>query len=105
MKDDLFFAHNQTELEFAKPTKESRVAQGKGVEKISLTPEEFTSIIRQEKQIVCDAIKQEVKKLINSKNFKLCNHEYANGYCYGLQYDLAKILEQIEKGENECQKN
>lgn len=94
-----FFTNSEIELEAKPLSKESRVAQGKGVEKISLTPQEFTSIIRQEKQIVCDAIKQEVKKLINSKNFKLCNHEYANGYCYGLQYDLAKILEQIEKGE------
>lgn len=97
MKDDLFFAYNEIELELPEPTKESRVMQGKGVEKISLTPEEFTSIIRQEKQIVCDAIKQEVKKLINSKNFKLCNHEYANGYCFGLQYDLAKVLDQIQE--------
>ena len=34
------------------------------------------------------------------KDFKLCNHEYANGYCYGLQYDLAKILDQIQGETN-----
>ena len=48
------------------------------------------------KMQVCKDIKQEVKKLIESKDFGLCNHEYANGYCYGLQYDLAKILDQIQ---------
>lgn len=46
---------------------------------------------------LCEDIKQEVKKLIESKDFVLCNHEYANGYCYGLQYDLAKILDQIQE--------
>lgn len=56
---------------------------------------DYTKQVRKE---VCDEIRKEIKKLIN-KDFKLCNHEYANGYCYGLQYDLAKILDQIEKGE------
>ncbi len=56
---------------------------------------DYTKQVRKE---VCEEIKEEVKKLIE-KDFKLCNHEYANGYCYGLQYDLAKILEKIEKGE------
>ena len=56
---------------------------------------DYTQQVRKE---VCEEIRGEIKKLIN-KDFKLCNHEYANGYCYSLQYDLAKILEQIEKGE------
>lgn len=56
---------------------------------------DYTKQVRKE---VVQEIIEEVKKLID-KDFKLCNHEYANGYCYGLQYDLAKILEQIEKGE------
>ena len=58
---------------------------------------EFQSLADYTKQVrkeVCDEIKEEVKKLIE-KDFKLCNHEYANGYCYGLQYNLAKILDQI----------
>ena len=53
---------------------------------------DYTKQVRNE---VCEEIRQEVKKLIDSKDFKLCNHEYANGYCYGLQYNLAKILDQI----------
>ena len=63
------------------------------IEVLSLA--DYTKQVRKE---VCEEIKEEVKKLIE-KDFKLCNHEYANGYCYGLQYDLAKILEKIEKGE------
>lgn len=51
---------------------------------------------KQVRREVVQEIIQEVKKLINSKDFKLCNHEYANGYCYGLQYDLAKILDKIQ---------
>ena len=39
--------------------------------------------------------KERLEKLID-KDFGLCNHEYANGYCYGLQYDLAKILDRIQ---------
>lgn len=50
---------------------------------------------KQLKKQVCEKIKDEVKKLID-KDFSLCNHEYANGYCYALQYDLVKILNQIE---------
>jgi hypothetical protein len=95
-ENELFIGKDIPPLKLPNPTKESRVAQGKGIEKISLTSEEFADFIRQEKQIVCDEIKQEVKRLIESKDFKLCNHEYANGYCYGLQYDLAKILDQIQ---------
>ena len=57
---------------------------------------DYTKQVRKE---VVQEIRQEVKKLIDSKDFKLCNHEYANGYCFGLQYDLAKILDQIEKGK------
>ena len=57
---------------------------------------DYTKQVRKE---VVEEITQEVKKLIDSKDFKLCNHEYANGYCFGLQYDLAKILDQIEEGE------
>lgn len=91
-----FFTNSEIELEAKPLSKESRVAQGKGVEKISLTPQEFADLIRQKKQMVCDEIRQQVKKLIDSKDFKLCNHEYANGYCYGLQYDLAKILDQLQ---------
>lgn len=58
---------------------------------------------------VCEEIREEVKKLID-KDFGLCNHEYANGYCYGLQYDLAKILDRIQGGQrkhlgNSCQQN
>ena len=53
---------------------------------------DYTKQVRKE---VVQEIKEKVKKLID-KDFKLCNHEYANGYCYGLQYDLAKILEQIQ---------
>ena len=54
---------------------------------------DYTKQVRKE---VVQEIRQEVKKLIDSKDFKLCNHEYANGYCYGLQYDLPKILDQIQ---------
>ena len=57
------------------------------------------SIADHDKQVrkeVCEEIKQKIKTLIESKDFKLCNHEYANGYCYGLQYDLAKIIDQIQ---------
>lgn len=60
---------------------------------------EFQSLADYTKQVrkeVCEEIRQEVKKLIDSKDFKLCNHEYANGYCFGLQYDLAKILDQLQ---------
>ena len=60
------------------------------LELVSLT--DYTKKGRKE---VCEKIKNEVKKLID-KDFKLCNHEYANGYCYGLQYDLVKILDQIQ---------
>lgn len=59
---------------------------------------EKTELADHDKQVrkeVCEEIKEKVKKLID-KDFKLCNHEYANGYCYGLQYDLAKILDQIQ---------
>lgn len=59
---------------------------------------EFQSLADYTKQVrkeVCEEIKEKIKTLIESKDFKLCNHEYANGYCYGLQYDLAKILDQI----------
>lgn len=55
---------------------------------------------KQVRKEVCEEIKQEVTNLIESKDFKLCNHEYDNGYyygyCYGLQYDLAKIIDQIQ---------
>ena len=54
---------------------------------------DYTKQVRKE---VVQEITQEVKKLIDSKDFKLCNHEYANGYCFGLQYDLAKILDQLQ---------
>lgn len=60
---------------------------------------EFQSLSDYTKQVrkeVCGEITQGVKKLIDSKDFKLCNHEYANGYCFGLQYDLAKILDQLQ---------
>lgn len=60
---------------------------------------EFHSLADYTKQVrkeVVQEIRQEVKKLIDSKDFKLCNHEYANGYCFGLQYDLAKILDQLQ---------
>lgn len=60
------------------------------IEVLSLS--DYTKQVRKE---VCEEIKQEVKHL-TSKDFKLCNHEYANGYCFGLQYDLAKILDQIQ---------
>lgn len=59
---------------------------------------DYTKQVRKE---VCEDIRQEVKKLIDSKDFKLCNHEYANGYCYGLQYALAKILDQIQGKQND----
>ena len=49
---------------------------------------------RQIKNELYEKIKSEVKKLID-KDFSLCNHEYANGYCYALQYDLVKILNKI----------
>lgn len=54
---------------------------------------DYTKQVRNE---VCEEIREEVKKLID-KDFGLCNHEYANGYCYGLQYDLAKILDRIQR--------
>lgn len=62
----------------------------------------FLDLSDHDKQIrkeVVQEIRKQVVKLIE-KDFKLCNHEYANGYCFGLQYDLAKILDQIEGGEN-----
>lgn len=62
------------------------------IEVLSLS--DYTKQVRRE---VVQEIIQEVKKLINSKDFGLCNHEYANGYCYGLQYDLAKILDRIQR--------
>ncbi|MGN0961253.1 MAG: hypothetical protein ACI4PF_03540 [Christensenellales bacterium] len=52
---------------------------------------------------VCEKIREKVKQLIENKDLKLCNYEYANGYCYGLQYDLARILDQIEKGNKDGQ--
>lgn len=62
----------------------------------------LTDYTKQVRKEVCEEIKQKIEALIESKDFKLCNHEYANGYyygyCYGLQYDLAKIIDQI-KGE------
>lgn len=67
--------------------------------KTPMVVENISDYTKQVRKEVCEEIIEEVKKLID-KDFKLCNHEYANGYCYGLQYDLAKILEQIEKGEN-----
>lgn len=56
----------------------------------------ISDLLKDNTKQVCEYIKQEVKKLIESKDFGLCNHEYANGYCYGLQYDLAKILDKIQ---------
>lgn len=56
----------------------------------------LTDYTKQVRKEVVQEIRQEVKKLIDSKDFKLCNHEYANGYCFGLQYDLAKILDQLQ---------
>ena len=56
---------------------------------------------KQVRKDVCEEIRQEVKKLIDSKDFKLYNHEYANGYCFGLQYDLAKILDRIQEEPKE----
>ena len=50
---------------------------------------------------VCEEIKEKIKQLIENKDFSLCNFEYGYGLCYGLQYDMAAILEQIEKGTNE----
>lgn len=56
----------------------------------------LTDYTKQVRKEIVQEITQEVKKLIDSKDFKLCNHEYANGYCFGLQYDLAKILDQLQ---------
>lgn len=61
--------------------------------------EELADHDKQIRKEVVQEIREQVKNLIN-KDFKLCNHEYANGYCFGLQYDLAKILDQIEGGDN-----
>jgi len=48
---------------------------------------------------VCDEIREKIKQLIKNKDFSLYSWEYGNGLCYGLQYDMAAILDQIEKGE------
>lgn len=66
-------------------------------EKEKHCPLETTQSLKQQvRNEVCEEIREEVKKLID-KDFGLCNHEYANGYCYGLQYDLAKILDRIQR--------
>lgn len=61
----------------------------------------LTDYTKQVRKGVVEEIREEVKKLID-KDFGLCNHEYANGYCYGLQYDLAKILDRIQGGQRKC---
>lgn len=81
--DDLFDATNSYECWACN--------RDDNLEIVSLT--DYTKQVRKE---IVQEITQEVKKLIDSKDFKLCNHEYANGYCFGLQYDLAKILDQLQ---------
>ena len=59
--------------------------------------DDYTKQVRKE---MAEQIMGKVKQLIDSKDFKLCNYEYANGYCYALQYKLPQILGKI--GEEEC---
>lgn len=65
-------------------------------QRIAELEEQLKNATKQVRNGVCEEIREEVKKLID-KDFGLCNHEYANGYCYGLQYDLAKILDRIQR--------
>ena len=60
---------------------------------------ETKALKQQVRKEVCMDVREKVIDLIERKGYKsgsLCNFEYANGYCYGLQYDLVKILDQIQ---------
>lgn len=50
---------------------------------------------------VCEEIRGYIKNLIEIKDLSLCNWKYANGWCQALQYNMAEILSEVEKGEKE----
>lgn len=95
-ENELFIAKDKPPLDFPKTTKESRVAQGKGIEKISLTPQEFADYTKQVRKEVCELIWGGFVGLNNING----NYEYKK-----FEDDFRKFLDQIEKGESECQKN
>lgn len=68
----------------------------KNEEWLGVYPKNIEKIIRKQ---VCDEIREAIKTLIEERDNTLTNWEYANGWCQGLQYDMAKLLDQIEKGE------
>lgn len=52
---------------------------------------------KETKMKLIEGIQSEIQQLIEDKNFELCNWEYANGFCFGLQYALGKILDKMKK--------
>ena len=61
--------------------------------------EMYRSMAKAVRHEICEKIRNAIKQLIESKDHSLVSWEYANGWCSALQYDMAKILNQIEQVE------
>ena len=66
------------------------------LQRIGIPIEDHDKQLRHE---ICEKIRKEIKQLIENKDNSLTNWEYANGWCSALQYNMAEILQKIEKGE------